>query len=173
MALCVQVPRVFINGNCIGGGSDTKQLHQQGKLLPLIEQCASCCTATNTEGSGSGQFESSKWLTVLVVLFNPLFIFCLLDLTRRVLHGLNRAMLFICPSVLDTWCWVLFIIVKKLSCFFKTKTVKDSSLHGCYFEQCHRCERAIFKVSNTIGSWSCLRIHCLTLKITDVFMIKY
>ncbi|KAL1022631.1 hypothetical protein UPYG_G00030240 [Umbra pygmaea] len=50
------VPRVFINGKCIGGGSDTKELHQQGKLLPLIEQCASCCT----EGSGSGHFESTK-----------------------------------------------------------------------------------------------------------------
>lgn len=46
------VPRVFINGNCIGGGSDTKQLHQQGKLLPLIEQCAPCCSSA--EGSGSG-----------------------------------------------------------------------------------------------------------------------
>ncbi|XP_077390756.1 glutaredoxin 2 isoform X2 [Festucalex cinctus] len=50
------VPRVFINGNCIGGGSDTKQLHQQGKLVPLINQCAPC----NSEGSGSGQFESAK-----------------------------------------------------------------------------------------------------------------
>ncbi|XP_055021027.1 glutaredoxin 2 isoform X2 [Boleophthalmus pectinirostris] len=48
------VPRVFINGNCIGGGSDTKQLHQQGKLLPMIEQCAPCCSS---EGSGSGQPE--------------------------------------------------------------------------------------------------------------------
>ncbi|XP_017284589.1 glutaredoxin 2 isoform X2 [Kryptolebias marmoratus] len=54
------VPRVFVNGNCIGGGSDTKQLHQQGKLLPLIEQCSSCCAASGSEGSGSGQFESSK-----------------------------------------------------------------------------------------------------------------
>jgi len=54
------VPRVFINGNCIGGGSDTKQLHQQGKLLPLIEQCAPCCAASNSEGSGSGQFEATK-----------------------------------------------------------------------------------------------------------------
>uniref|UniRef100_A0A8C9WHA2 Glutaredoxin-2, mitochondrial n=1 Tax=Scleropages formosus TaxID=113540 RepID=A0A8C9WHA2_SCLFO len=26
------VPRVFVNGNCIGGGSDTKELHNQGKL---------------------------------------------------------------------------------------------------------------------------------------------
>ncbi|KAJ8279104.1 hypothetical protein COCON_G00061700 [Conger conger] len=48
------VPRVFINGNCIGGGSDTKELHQQGKLLPLIEQC---CLNSGIEGSGSGQFE--------------------------------------------------------------------------------------------------------------------
>ncbi|XP_029488918.1 glutaredoxin 2 isoform X1 [Oncorhynchus nerka] len=54
------VPRVFINGNCIGGGSDTKELHQKGKLLPLIEQCAPCCVKINTEGSGSGQFESTK-----------------------------------------------------------------------------------------------------------------
>ncbi|KAM6962969.1 glutaredoxin 2 [Aplochiton taeniatus] len=53
------VPRVFINGHCIGGGSDTKQLHQQGKLVPLIEQCGACFAATNTGGSGSGQFESS------------------------------------------------------------------------------------------------------------------
>ncbi|XP_072244753.1 glutaredoxin 2 isoform X1 [Leuresthes tenuis] len=54
------VPRVFINGNCIGGGADTKQLHQQGKLVPLIEQCAPCCAATNSEGSGSGHFQAAK-----------------------------------------------------------------------------------------------------------------
>ncbi|XP_032382988.1 glutaredoxin 2 isoform X2 [Etheostoma spectabile] len=53
------VPRVFINGNCIGGGSDTKQLHQQGRLLPLIQQCAPCCVASS-DGSGSGQFEAAK-----------------------------------------------------------------------------------------------------------------
>ncbi|CAL1593423.1 unnamed protein product [Knipowitschia caucasica] len=52
------VPRVFINGNCIGGGSDTKQLHQQGKLLPMIEKCAPCCSSG--EGSGSGHFEAAK-----------------------------------------------------------------------------------------------------------------
>ncbi|KAK7888863.1 hypothetical protein WMY93_024423 [Mugilogobius chulae] len=51
------VPRVFINGNCIGGGSDTRQLHQQGKLLPMIEQCAPCCAS---EGSGSGQLDPDK-----------------------------------------------------------------------------------------------------------------
>ncbi|XP_042069803.1 glutaredoxin 2 isoform X2 [Haplochromis burtoni] len=54
------VPRVFVNGHCIGGGSDTKQLHQQGKLVPLIEQCASCCAATGSEGSGARQFEAAK-----------------------------------------------------------------------------------------------------------------
>ncbi|XP_030582444.1 glutaredoxin 2 isoform X1 [Archocentrus centrarchus] len=54
------VPRVFVNGHCIGGGSDTRQLHQQGKLVPLIEQCAPCCAATSSEGSGDRQFESAK-----------------------------------------------------------------------------------------------------------------
>lgn len=44
------VPRVFINGNCIGGGSDTRQLHQQGKLVALIQQCGS-------EGSGGDRVE--------------------------------------------------------------------------------------------------------------------
>ncbi|KAJ1174287.1 hypothetical protein NDU88_006109 [Pleurodeles waltl] len=34
------VPRVFVNGTCIGGGTDTRKLHQQGKLLPLVRQCA-------------------------------------------------------------------------------------------------------------------------------------
>ncbi|KAL6108360.1 glrx2 [Pungitius sinensis] len=54
------VPRVFINGNCIGGGSDTKQLHQLGKLVPLIEQCAPCCPSSSSDGSGGGRFESAK-----------------------------------------------------------------------------------------------------------------
>nr|XP_055074015.1 glutaredoxin 2 isoform X2 [Misgurnus anguillicaudatus] len=48
------VPRVFVNGQCIGGGSDTKQLHQQGKLLPLIEECRQCC-----EGSGNTQSQQN------------------------------------------------------------------------------------------------------------------
>ncbi|XP_061682107.1 glutaredoxin 2 [Syngnathoides biaculeatus] len=52
------VPRVFVNGNCIGGGSDTKQLHQRGKLVSLINQCAPCCPST--EGSGSGLFQYAK-----------------------------------------------------------------------------------------------------------------
>ncbi|XP_066504247.1 glutaredoxin 2 isoform X2 [Hoplias malabaricus] len=47
------VPRVFVNGKCIGGGSDTQQLHRQGKLLPLIENCKPCCVNSASEGSGS------------------------------------------------------------------------------------------------------------------------
>ncbi|XP_068617825.1 uncharacterized protein [Battus philenor] len=30
------VPQVFINGNCVGGGSDVKALHESGKLEPLL-----------------------------------------------------------------------------------------------------------------------------------------
>ncbi|RLW05829.1 hypothetical protein DV515_00005014 [Chloebia gouldiae] len=33
------VPRVFINGTCVGGATDTQKLHEEGKLLPLIHQC--------------------------------------------------------------------------------------------------------------------------------------
>ncbi|NXO82085.1 GLRX2 protein, partial [Sitta europaea] len=33
------VPRVFINGNCVGGATDTQKLHEEGKLLPLVHQC--------------------------------------------------------------------------------------------------------------------------------------
>ncbi|XP_056379528.1 glutaredoxin 2 [Hyla sarda] len=33
------VPRVFVNGTCIGGGTETRQLNQQGKLLELVQQC--------------------------------------------------------------------------------------------------------------------------------------
>ncbi|KAI2650327.1 Glutaredoxin-2, mitochondrial [Labeo rohita] len=54
------VPRVFINGQCIGGGTDTKQLHQQGKLLPLIEQCRPCCLSTSPEGSGNAQYQHNQ-----------------------------------------------------------------------------------------------------------------
>ena len=31
------VPRVFVNGSCIGGADDTKALHLKGKLMPLVE----------------------------------------------------------------------------------------------------------------------------------------
>ncbi|CAH0725730.1 unnamed protein product, partial [Brenthis ino] len=30
------VPQVFINGNCIGGGSDIKNLYESGKLQPML-----------------------------------------------------------------------------------------------------------------------------------------
>ncbi|XP_036243585.1 glutaredoxin 2 isoform X1 [Molothrus aeneus] len=33
------VPRVFINGTCVGGATDAQKLHEEGKLLPLINQC--------------------------------------------------------------------------------------------------------------------------------------
>ncbi|KAM3914282.1 glutaredoxin 2 [Leptodactylus fuscus] len=33
------VPRVFVNGTCIGGGSETRKLNQEGKLLKLVQQC--------------------------------------------------------------------------------------------------------------------------------------
>ncbi|XP_068244062.1 glutaredoxin-2, mitochondrial-like [Palaemon carinicauda] len=33
------VPRVFVAGNCIGGGTETRQLYKEGKLIELVEQC--------------------------------------------------------------------------------------------------------------------------------------
>uniref|UniRef100_T1IU25 Glutaredoxin domain-containing protein n=1 Tax=Strigamia maritima TaxID=126957 RepID=T1IU25_STRMM len=36
-----RVPRVFVNGNCIGGGIDTEKLYHEGKLLFLLDQCCS------------------------------------------------------------------------------------------------------------------------------------
>jgi len=36
------VPRVFINGSCIGGGMDTEKLYQEGKLAALLAKCS--CT---------------------------------------------------------------------------------------------------------------------------------
>jgi len=32
------VPRVFVNGKCIGGGSETYSLHNQGKLVPMLRE---------------------------------------------------------------------------------------------------------------------------------------
>lgn len=32
------VPRVFIGGNCIGGGSETRALQDQGKLVPMLKE---------------------------------------------------------------------------------------------------------------------------------------
>ncbi|XP_063282258.1 glutaredoxin 2 [Pelobates fuscus] len=33
------VPRVFINGSCIGGGTETRKLKEEGKLMELVQQC--------------------------------------------------------------------------------------------------------------------------------------
>ena len=33
-----KVPRVFINGKCIGGGDDTERLDRDNKLKPMLEQ---------------------------------------------------------------------------------------------------------------------------------------
>ncbi|XP_075038759.1 glutaredoxin 2 [Mixophyes fleayi] len=33
------VPKVFVNGTCIGGGTETRKLNQEGKLLQLVQQC--------------------------------------------------------------------------------------------------------------------------------------
>ncbi|XP_006012994.1 glutaredoxin 2 [Latimeria chalumnae] len=40
------VPRVFVNGSCIGGGTQTRRLHEEGKLLSLIQQCKPCSAAS-------------------------------------------------------------------------------------------------------------------------------
>lgn len=32
------VPRVFIKGKCIGGGSETRTLKDQGKLVPMLKE---------------------------------------------------------------------------------------------------------------------------------------
>ncbi|XP_041063614.1 glutaredoxin 2 isoform X1 [Carcharodon carcharias] len=37
------VPRVFVNGKCIGGAMDTHKLHSSGKLLPLVLRCSPPC----------------------------------------------------------------------------------------------------------------------------------
>ncbi len=31
------VPRVFINGKCIGGGSEVRSLNDSGKLVPMLK----------------------------------------------------------------------------------------------------------------------------------------
>ena len=34
----LQVPRIFINGQCVGGNSDLKSLDQSGKLKDLLQK---------------------------------------------------------------------------------------------------------------------------------------
>jgi len=36
-----QVPRVFVNGECIGGGDDTVKLARTGQLIKLVSSCES------------------------------------------------------------------------------------------------------------------------------------
>ncbi|XP_002730955.2 uncharacterized protein LOC100375351 [Saccoglossus kowalevskii] len=33
------VPRVFVRGKCIGGGTETKSLQKSGKLEPMLREC--------------------------------------------------------------------------------------------------------------------------------------
>ncbi|CAN0174932.1 unnamed protein product [Lampetra planeri] len=33
------VPQVFVNGRCIGGGTETQRLSQQGRLATLVAKC--------------------------------------------------------------------------------------------------------------------------------------
>lgn len=33
------VPRVFVDGRCIGGGKETRQLYKEGKLLDMVKKC--------------------------------------------------------------------------------------------------------------------------------------
>jgi len=39
------VPRIFIGGKCIGGGSETLALNSQGKLLPLLKESGAAFTS--------------------------------------------------------------------------------------------------------------------------------
>jgi glutaredoxin 3 len=41
------VPRVFIGGKCIGGGSETYTLHNQGGLLPLLRDAGATFKKTD------------------------------------------------------------------------------------------------------------------------------
>lgn len=34
-----KVPRVFINGKCIGGGDDTARLDKDNRLEPMLKSC--------------------------------------------------------------------------------------------------------------------------------------
>ena len=40
----VQVPRVFVGSKCIGGGSETWTLHNEGRLVPLLQQAGAVFT---------------------------------------------------------------------------------------------------------------------------------
>ncbi|XP_045581873.1 uncharacterized protein [Procambarus clarkii] len=38
------VPRVFVGGKCIGGGTETTQLSKSGKLLDMVKRCQEAST---------------------------------------------------------------------------------------------------------------------------------
>jgi len=44
---CVQVPRVFVGGKCIGGGSETWSLHNQKCLIPLMKEAGATFKKTD------------------------------------------------------------------------------------------------------------------------------
>jgi len=41
------VPRVFVGGKCVGGGSETYSLHNQGKLMPLLKDAGATFKKTH------------------------------------------------------------------------------------------------------------------------------
>ena len=36
------VPRVFVGGKCIGGGTETQDLHKTGQLATLLKDAGAC-----------------------------------------------------------------------------------------------------------------------------------
>jgi len=43
----VQVPRVFVGGKCIGGGSETWSLHNQSRLIPMLKDAGATFKKTD------------------------------------------------------------------------------------------------------------------------------
>jgi len=41
------VPRVFVGGKCIGGGSETYSMHNKGKLMPLLKEAGATFKKTH------------------------------------------------------------------------------------------------------------------------------
>jgi len=39
------VPRVFIGGKCVGGGSEVWTLHNQGRLVPMLKEASAIFTS--------------------------------------------------------------------------------------------------------------------------------
>jgi len=56
------VPRVFIDGKCIGGGSDTVKMFKSGKLVEILSQ-----DAMDTEGAASQWY---SWLKLITNNYN-------------------------------------------------------------------------------------------------------